>query len=277
MSENTIEKIVFPNPMKHPEWVPPHSPEWYTNLDQQLGEYKYPWKSEFDEPTAETIFAQKISPYLTNNSRILDVGCGHGEFTCQFADHAEAVVGVDIRESFISKANKIKTSDSVQFMTVDVGNGLPFPDDSFDLVYTKKGPWLFQSDGNGEGNRVNKPGGVALLFLHAGTDGGLRELFPGIYTPFTHNLYDMQPLVSKLKLKENHLKLVEIQIIEETEYLSTPEDVLLKKCFGQNEKLKEFVWRECLPGVEDIFRKNAAPRGLKVTNYYRIVTVRVEQ
>lgn len=277
MSENKIEMIVFPNPMQHPAWVPPHSPEWYSNLDHELGEYKYPWNSEFDEPTAETIFAQKISSYLTSDSRILDVGCGHGEYTCQFATQAREVVGIDIREGFIAKANQIKPSASVQFMTVDVDNGLPFPDDSFDLVYTKKGPWLFQSDGNREGNRVIKPGGVALLFLHGGTDGGLRELFPGLYTPFTHNLYDMQPLVSKLKLNDNHLNLTEIQIIEETEYLSTPEDVLMKKCFGQNAKLKEFVWQECLPGVKEIFRKNATARGLKVTNYYRIVTARVEQ
>lgn len=275
MSERSLQKPIFPNPMEHPEWITPHSREWYLQIDNEYGEYKYPWKSQFDEPTAEMIFAQKISSYLKNDSRVLDVGCGHGEFTYHFAAQAKEVVGIDIRESFIATANKNKSSERLHFLTVDVDDGLPFPDDSFDVVYTKKGPWLFQGAKNGEGNRVIKPGGIALLFLHSGTDGGLRELFPGLYSPLTYNIYDLTPLVNDLKLQENHLNLIEIQMIEESEYLATPEDVLMKKCFGQNRKLKEFVWQNCLRGVEEIFHKNATSKGLKVTNYYRIVTARM--
>lgn len=44
-----------------------------------------------------------------------------------------------------------------------------------------------------------------------------------------------------------------MQFIEEVEYLSSPEDVLIHKCFGQSEKLKEIVWRECLRDVEEMF------------------------
>jgi hypothetical protein len=63
--------------MKHPEWVPPHSDEWYAQLG---GKYNYSWRSQFEEPTASMVLAQKINSYVDDNSRILDVGCGHGEF-----------------------------------------------------------------------------------------------------------------------------------------------------------------------------------------------------
>jgi cyclopropane fatty-acyl-phospholipid synthase-like methyltransferase len=71
------EKRLF-NPMQHPEWIPPHSQEWYDELSSEEGQYKYPWKSQFDKPTAETQFAQMISSHLTADSRLLDIGCGHG-------------------------------------------------------------------------------------------------------------------------------------------------------------------------------------------------------
>jgi hypothetical protein len=46
--------------MKHPEWIPPQTVQWYANLVLETVEYKYPWNSEFDEPRAEDIFADKI-------------------------------------------------------------------------------------------------------------------------------------------------------------------------------------------------------------------------
>ncbi|UNK21065.1 hypothetical protein MNQ98_14080 [Paenibacillus sp. N3/727] len=42
-----MQKILF-DPMKYPEWVAPHSPEWYKQLFKEVGEYKYPWKSTFE-------------------------------------------------------------------------------------------------------------------------------------------------------------------------------------------------------------------------------------
>lgn len=132
-----MKSIIFQDPSQHPEWVRPHSGEWYTQLGAEDGGYKYPWKSEFDEPTAETLFTEKISSYLLNDSRLLDIGCGHGEFTYQFADKAQEVVGIDIIKDFINTANR-DINNACRFLTVDVNNGLPFPNEYFDVIYTKK-------------------------------------------------------------------------------------------------------------------------------------------
>jgi ubiquinone/menaquinone biosynthesis C-methylase UbiE len=175
-------------------------------------------------------------------------------------------VGIDIVEGYIAKANE-DASKSVQFLVVDADNPLPFSDDFFDVIYTKKGPWLFH-EGMEEGHRIIKPGGTALGLYHCGTDGGLRSLFPGLYSPLPDNYLDDIKVKLERQLSESNLEKIEWQIFEEVEYLSNPVDVLIKKCFGQKESLKKTVRQECLKDVEEIFHRNTTPRGLRVVNYH---------
>jgi hypothetical protein len=86
----------------------------------------------------------------------------------------------------------------------------------------------------------------------------------------------VQGFFDQLELDRSGLSGIEIELVEETEYLSTPEDVLLKKYFGQSKKLKEWAWKDYLSGVEETFDRHATPRGLKVTNYYYILTATVD-
>ncbi|MFK7693741.1 class I SAM-dependent methyltransferase [Paenibacillus sp. HJGM_3] len=266
--------ILFPNPAEHPEWTNPQSQPFYSRLMEETGGYIYPWQSQFDEPTAEMILAQHICAYISNQSRVLDVGCGHGEFANQFAARAREVIGIDLIEGFIATANKNRKTNS-RFLVVHADNKLPFPDDYFDAAYTKKGPTSWYR----EANRVVKPGGLVCGLYHRGTDGGLRSLFPGLYSPMERIDFDQasRSLQRNLQLTDSGLDEINIEFIEETEYLLTPEDVLRKKCFGQSKKLKEYVWSTCLKGVEQIFYKHATPKGLKITNYYYLVTCKANQ
>lgn len=268
-----MQKMLF-DPMGHSEWIPPQSAEWHRKLALEAGEYKYPWESTFDEPRVEVVFAEKIADYLGESARVLDVGCGHGEFTKSIARNAKEVVGIDVVEGYIDSA-RAGASESVQFLVVDADKPLPFANDSFDIVYTKKGPWLFQN-GVKEGHRIIKPGGVALAMYHCGTDGGLRSLFPGLYHPLPDNYLDEVQVKFERQLAESGLEEVELRIFEEVEYLSSPEDVLIKKCFGQNERLKKIVWRKCLNDVEEIFHRNATSRGLRVVNYHAMIIGRAK-
>lgn len=115
-----------------------------------------------------------------------------------------------------------------------------------------------------------------LGLYHCRTDGGLRNLFPGLYTPFPENYLNEVKVKFEHQLSESSLEEAELVIFEEVEYLSRPEDVLHKKCFGQSEALKKMVWRECLNDVEEIFRQNATPRGLKVVNYHALMVERAK-
>lgn len=116
--------VVFPDPSLHPEWIQPHSPEWYAELNNIVGEYQYPWKSTFEDPTAELIYEKEIGSYLNSDSRILDVGCGHGEFTRRWNHRVKEAVGIDNRENFIRKAQQLNGSESVHFMFVNAEDAL---------------------------------------------------------------------------------------------------------------------------------------------------------
>jgi SAM-dependent methyltransferase len=230
------------------------------------GIYKYPWRSEFDEPLAEAILAEQIAGYIHEQSYVLDVGCGHGEFTKSLAYLAQAIVGIDVNERYIATANEAKLP-SVTFQVVDADQPLPFADQSFDIIYSKKGPWLFH-EGMVEGHRLLKPGGMALGLYHCGTDGGLRALFPGLYEPLPDNHLEETRNKFEHQLSASKLGQTELHLIEEVEYLSRPEDILIKKCFGQKESLQQLVWQLCLKDVEDIFHQHATARGFKVINYH---------
>lgn len=254
----------------HPEWKKPQSKEFYLQLVKDAGEYEYPWKSQFEGQTAEMIFTEKLSEYIFDDSRVLDVGCGHGKFTSRWSTKAKEIIGIDITEGFINTAIRNNCRTNLKFLVVDASRQLPFPDNYFDLIYTKKGPWLHR-----EGNRIAKPGAVVMGLYPGMTDGGLRDLFPNLYDPLPYNPFDIDYVMNLWKFKESvGLTDFNVQVIEEIEYLSSPEDVLIKRCFGQNEIIKELVWRECLKDVEKIFCNNAAAKGLKVINYYHLVTSR---
>ena len=258
------QKLLY-DPMDHSEWISPHSEKWYKQLG---GKYNYPWKSTFEEPTADILLAQRINSNINENSRILDIGCGHADFTLQWASKVKEVIGIDLVEEFIHTANLKKYSDTMRFITVKQNEKVPFRDNYFDLIYSKKGPWISQYQ---EANRILKPGGIVIGLYHGGTDGGLRKLFPGLYHPLTVDAYDLKFIAEKYEFHKSELSDFKIEVIEEIEYLSTPEDVLIKKCFGQNQRVKEVTWRNCLKNVEDIFYKYATSKGLKVINYHYLV------
>lgn len=113
-----------------------------------------------------------VLPFIKPHMRILDVGCGPGTITLDFAAHVPegSVVGVDMSSNAIEKARescKQRGTENVSFSVADL-NKLPFDDDSFDIVHAHQvlshlpgqhgdpGPvW-----GLKEMRRVCKPGGL---------------------------------------------------------------------------------------------------------------------
>ncbi|NBD28200.1 methyltransferase domain-containing protein [Paenibacillus glycinis] len=102
---------------------------------------------------------------------ILDLGCGHGYDLFQLSRSADAdsrFVGLDTMDEAIQKATGQYGGDArLRFVRHDIAQGLPFPDGSFDAVYsnnmleciTDKQALLR------EAHRVLKPGGQAV-FAH---------------------------------------------------------------------------------------------------------------
>ena len=102
--------------------------------------------------------------------RLLEVGCGIGTDLVRFARGGARVTGVDLAQTAIDLARKNFELHDVAAEDLRVGNGeaLPFPDQSFDVVY---GHGVIQYTSNAtaliaECHRVLKPGGTGIFMVY---------------------------------------------------------------------------------------------------------------
>lgn len=120
--------------------------------------------------------ANFVIPYIKPTDNILDVGCGPGTITVGFAAlaHKGSVIGIDISKEVLSNAREAlskgkpaSTPTNLTFQRVDLlaAGGLPFPDNTFDIVFSSQlFPHLpthsLRIQALREMRRVLKPGGI---------------------------------------------------------------------------------------------------------------------
>jgi len=95
---------------------------------------------------------------------ILDVGCGTGVFTLDVLSYGTEIFGIDISTPMLGQAVK-KTSTYPFFAIAGDMSALPFPDRSFDKVYSMTA-LEFVADAAkavSELDRVTRPGGRVVL------------------------------------------------------------------------------------------------------------------
>lgn len=115
-----------------------------------------------------TSYPEKLCTHLYHRynmkpgMRLLEAGCGRGEFLRGFANLQLEVVGVDRCPSAVAFQKEIRIE------TADIENdGLPFGDSTFDVIYSKS---LVEHFVNPEpyfqeSRRVLKPGGILLTLV----------------------------------------------------------------------------------------------------------------
>ncbi len=107
--------------------------------------------------------AAYLEPYVKPGLSLLDVGCGPGTITVEFAERLAPgrVVGLDAAPEVIARASADFERPNLEFVTGDA-YALPFADDTFDLVHAHQ---TLQHVARPvemlrEMRRVTKPGGI---------------------------------------------------------------------------------------------------------------------
>ena len=109
-------------------------------------------------------FFQLIKQFSGTTLKALNLGCGSAELTFQLVANFKEIIGIDFVQDYIATAIKDKIKKrktNVEFINGDARN-LPFEDNSFDLIYSSRGPLSADFSFMKESLRVLKNGGVLL-------------------------------------------------------------------------------------------------------------------
>ncbi|SDO09484.1 23S rRNA (guanine745-N1)-methyltransferase [Psychrobacillus sp. OK028] len=245
------------DPTKLSGWLSPHSIEWYHQLSELQRIYTYPWNNTLSKPNGESIFDEEVRK-MVKNRKVLDVGCGHGEFTFHCSSIAKEIIGFDVTENFLEIAKAHKKAN-LSFVVGNIKQGLPFEKGEFDSAYIRKGPTSAYS----YLTEIVRKGGT-ILGLHPGDESGkeLPQLFPDLFQESSGT-----PILDKIngQLGISSFTSTELEHVTSTEYLHSPLDVLKLRCFGQTAQVFERLKKEDLVEITRIFDKNRTEQGLAIT------------
>lgn len=117
---------------------------------------------------------------LNKSSVVLDMGCGTGRWTKYVASKAKFIEAIDPSNAVISASKMLKNEDKVRITQAEVSN-IPFPDESFDFVFSLGVLHHIPDTLDAMQKTVKKlkPGGYFLVYLYYAIDnkGFLFKLF----------------------------------------------------------------------------------------------------
>jgi len=152
----------------------PHSTEWYQRLSTLQEGFYYPWRSQLPPHHGEDSYLELVQEYLHPSVDLLDVACGHGALTLQYARHAHSALGYDVVPKYIEMAQASAQQEAitnVRFIchdsSIPANDGqahIPAEENSFDLLVCSKGPFHWVEDAL----RVARPGAVMIMLIPDG-------------------------------------------------------------------------------------------------------------
>ncbi len=199
---------------------------------------------------------------------MIDIGCGRGEFTLDVAKVATRVLGIDFSTKAIAKAlenGQANRVDNVEFKIADARR-IPYPDQSFDLAFSRRGPAVESLQTITEAYRVLRRGG-RLIQQEIGERDKLnwKQVFGrGQNYPFKGRIVEEKERL----LAEAGFRNIEAREFEATEYFRTLKDVIVR--LETTPIIPRFYEKTCRPSLEKIESTGMESKGIK-TNEHRVI------
>lgn len=103
----------------------------------------------------------------SKKDKVLDIACGSGIVSCEFAKHTNHVTGIDMTQGMLDEAKKLQTKLNLKNLTWHIGDveNVPCEDNSFSIVVSRFGFHHFLNPLKvlSEMKRVCKPDGVVIV------------------------------------------------------------------------------------------------------------------
>jgi ubiquinone/menaquinone biosynthesis C-methylase UbiE len=153
------------------------------------------------------VFFKLLIKNIKKDFVVLDLGCGSGELTIQVSRYCKKIIGVDCFVDYIKTANKDKKNQNIENVLFKIQDGrkLSFKDETFDVVYSSRGPVSANSFFFKEALRVLKKNGLLIEETIGETDKiELKKIFNrGQNFPyFIKKRESVQKLFDKFKLQK---------------------------------------------------------------------------
>lgn len=131
--KNKVKDHWNSNPMDYDNIdVKQFSKEYYRQINQQFYKICY-----FGHKKGEPMFSKIVNYSSLKGKKVLEIGCGAGTMSTEFAKHGAIVTAIDLTETAIKNTkNQFKFANvKGKIMQADAEN-LPFKDESFDYVWS---------------------------------------------------------------------------------------------------------------------------------------------
>lgn len=153
------------------------STEFYDRVAAKNRRYSSGVRYEHEHETGnpEAVFKEKLLDAAGLEETALDIGCADGRFTLEVAPSFKSVSAIDISDGMLEVAEGFRTKAGIANVSFKHANAsaLPFPDGSFDVAYSRRGPSFIK-----EYSRVLKLGGYFVEIRIGAEDTRLlKELF----------------------------------------------------------------------------------------------------
>ncbi len=219
----------------------------------------------------EKEFSKYLEKVLGKDKIVIDIGTADGQLPLMIADRAKRIVAVDISEIMIKKAmeNLGRTNvGNVRFEVVDARH-LPFPDKSFDVAISRRGPATSHTDFLGEIYRVLKSGGDFVEITIGERDKeNIKKIF-GRGQNYEYLIENRREIVRKKRMLEYvGFGKIELKEIDCVEYYETMEDLIF--LLQNTPIIPDFDIKRDRDHIEEIRDNLSTAMGIR-TNSHRII------